>query len=65
VVTADPCGHETAMNAVWRPQNSRAAPPPARRYRAPNGAEDGDLLLLGYGFTLSFIEAVRRAGPSL
>lgn len=37
----------------------------ARKYMANSGAEDDDLLLLGYGFTLSFIEGVRRAGPNL
>lgn len=37
----------------------------ARKYMANSGAEDDDLLLIGYGFTLSFIEGVRRAGPNL
>jgi branched-chain amino acid transport system substrate-binding protein len=37
----------------------------ARKYMANSGAENDDLLLLGYGFTLSFIEAMRRAGPNL
>ncbi len=37
----------------------------ARMYMANSGAEEDDLLLLGYGFTLSFIEGVRRAGPKL
>jgi hypothetical protein len=37
----------------------------ARKYMANSGAEDDDLLLLGYGFTLSFIEGLRRAGPNL
>jgi branched-chain amino acid transport system substrate-binding protein len=37
----------------------------ARKYMANSGAEEDDLLLLGYGFTLSFIEGVRRAGPNL
>ena len=37
----------------------------ARKHMANSGAEDDDLLLLGYGITLSFIEGIRRAGPNL
>ena len=37
----------------------------ARKYMPNSSAEDDDLYLLAYGFTLSFIEGLRRTGPNL
>jgi len=37
----------------------------ARKYLGNSGAEDDDLMLLAYGFSLSFLESLRRTGPNL
>jgi branched-chain amino acid transport system substrate-binding protein len=37
----------------------------ARKYIGNSGAEDDDLMLLAYGFSLSFLEGLRRTGPNL
>ncbi len=36
-----------------------------RKYLKNTGAEEDDLMLLAYGFSLSFIEGLRRTGPNL
>ena len=37
----------------------------ARKYLKNSGADEDDLMLLAYGFTLSFLEGLRRTGPNL
>jgi branched-chain amino acid transport system substrate-binding protein len=37
----------------------------ARKYLPNSGAEDDDVMLLGYGFTQTVIEGLRRTGPDL
>lgn len=37
----------------------------ARKYLANSGAEDDDLMLIGYGITQTLLEALRRTGPNL
>ena len=36
----------------------------ARKYLKSSGADEDDLMLLAYGFTLSFLEGLRRTGPT-